>query len=552
MEGFDLFDEPVPEQHFEIVLRKLTKRYRKLNIENKILFDNSFKCKNTIATHYRYLVRISSEFFELSRYKLFLFNFVPKFSALIRNAYYTIMDKFFTIYKYPENINMILSESKNVGEQLLELEEFYDTSTKLIEQKYEQSITCKECILDFYFIPKKTVDDIVHIELGESIKYIKKVFTHPLNNEYNEIIFEEMQKGKKICFSDIIINDLLFNYIDLPKIYLRSEAAFQVNQKYVNLCCSIEDIDEIIEFFKTKMPKLSTRETFNANLFSEKRYIIDDYIDHKEITFYFLTVYNLPFHEILKNLDKYTDLQQNASRVFYYGEQFHFVAHRNVFNRHLHPNEKRFEYMKVNTEINAYYTTNNSETYLEHTYDECEIYCSICHENLISIEKETLYKTKCGHVYHYECILKWVEYLGGERIVESKSLCPECRIPLMLGQPLFPFPITQCDFVNFTYYSCVRCQNIYSHSTTTACSTEEVIDSQEKVCSRCSIPRIGKIFHCPRCDLQLEHANGCNQFTCCRFGTDGCSGASCTHGSTDVVKFCGYRWVIKNEFMGTM
>lgn len=39
-----------------------------------------------------------------------------------------------------------------------------------------------------------------------------------------------------------------------------------------------------------------------------------------------------------------------------------------------------------------------------------DIECSICRDNFKSTENNgTVFATKCGHIFHHQCILQWME-----------------------------------------------------------------------------------------------------------------------------------------------
>ncbi|CAI6360450.1 unnamed protein product [Macrosiphum euphorbiae] len=48
--------------------------------------------------------------------------------------------------------------------------------------------------------------------------------------------------------------------------------------------------------------------------------------------------------------------------------------------------------------------------------------CSICNETFVGIHHDTTYTTQCGHVFHHECLKKW--------LTRSKT-CPHCRSPVL-------------------------------------------------------------------------------------------------------------------------
>lgn len=47
--------------------------------------------------------------------------------------------------------------------------------------------------------------------------------------------------------------------------------------------------------------------------------------------------------------------------------------------------------------------------------------CAICYESLKGSNEDKIYKTPCTHIFHAECLKKWVR---------SKLECPLCRAKL--------------------------------------------------------------------------------------------------------------------------
>ena len=49
-----------------------------------------------------------------------------------------------------------------------------------------------------------------------------------------------------------------------------------------------------------------------------------------------------------------------------------------------------------------------------------ETTCSICGEDLLCAGDCELAQLRCGHIYHEECVLKWIKYA-------ERRTCPVCR-----------------------------------------------------------------------------------------------------------------------------
>nr|CAD2174379.1 unnamed protein product [Meloidogyne enterolobii] len=64
--------------------------------------------------------------------------------------------------------------------------------------------------------------------------------------------------------------------------------------------------------------------------------------------------------------------------------------------------------------------------------------CNICHVNLIEEDQKILQKTDCNHIFHKECLQKWLKkksgkgwwgFFGGTCLVEGG--CPTCRATVL-------------------------------------------------------------------------------------------------------------------------
>ena len=56
--------------------------------------------------------------------------------------------------------------------------------------------------------------------------------------------------------------------------------------------------------------------------------------------------------------------------------------------------------------------------------------CPICWDDMI--DKKHIHTTKCGHIFHYKCILKWISHKDchfikpGDNGIRNTT-CPNCR-----------------------------------------------------------------------------------------------------------------------------
>jgi len=59
--------------------------------------------------------------------------------------------------------------------------------------------------------------------------------------------------------------------------------------------------------------------------------------------------------------------------------------------------------------------------------DEKDGLCPICYSELYKELPRTLMKTKCGHSFHMECLIKWALTKANDNIYEGNIICPMCR-----------------------------------------------------------------------------------------------------------------------------
>ena len=57
-------------------------------------------------------------------------------------------------------------------------------------------------------------------------------------------------------------------------------------------------------------------------------------------------------------------------------------------------------------------------------------HCPICWNDMV--DKKNIYTTKCGHIFHYKCILKWASHKDTHFIHPDdngmrQTTCPNCR-----------------------------------------------------------------------------------------------------------------------------
>jgi hypothetical protein len=166
--------------------------------------------------------------------------------------------------------------------------------------------------------------------------------------------------------------------------------------------------------------------------------------------------------------------------------------------------------------------------------------CCICNDSTLELHS-------CGAPFHQECLKKWATHMPGEIIFLNKIQCPNCKEFLDLtsftvvgeGKIFTKEEIEALD-VKFYHKRCKTCLLVF------ACGGKECEANIAQMPDRCSSCE-SKIFQCPKCGIELEHAGGCNAFACCLKGWHGCSGSSCDHGSTEFTKFCGHRWCIEDS-----
>lgn len=162
------------------------------------------------------------------------------------------------------------------------------------------------------------------------------------------------------------------------------------------------------------------------------------------------------------------------------------------------------------------------------------------------------YTHSCGVQFHKTCISVAVTQPFGAIITANRNLCPNCRQELDLkdltsnrkGKILSTSVIEALNPKEY-HKICKPCKKIFVAGVRGAC--DDNIELLSDMCSNC----VNKTFECPGCGMALEHNGGCRQFSCCKYGADGCNerGEKCDHGSTDFARFCGKKWTLDEIFI---
>lgn len=181
--------------------------------------------------------------------------------------------------------------------------------------------------------------------------------------------------------------------------------------------------------------------------------------------------------------------------------------------------------------------------------------CLICKQPLNILTQGICNLSSCSNKHvpiHTDCMITWISYKPGERIVKAKSQCPVCKVgPIVSGGTLKLNPvdvsgISDADLQSKIYLKCKKCSKLFisQHSRRGGgCSItgEERITTFELECDDCTFYQIVK---CIGCGNLIERIAGCDIMTCCIRGTAGCLKEKCPdkHGSNGFVTFCGTSW----------
>lgn len=344
--------------------------------------------------------------------------------------------------------------------------------------------------------------------------------------------------------------------------------------KDIDLSCSIDDREEVIR----ALGKISYNFTECTVVYGIEYKLYEGYNDiiRKKIQ---LSVINKPYREMFLNFNKMIDICQTGTIIFSHNDKLCIKGTSSMASTTFDLNLDYFNKV-IDTKhgiINLHKTHMRCDKYITRGFQIRQFgninldrnLCSICC-NSGSYAFEQLYKTRCGHIFHLSCINAWINYNPGERIIIAKSSCPDCRERFRghfehdhTGENLNYVDISRYDFTTQIPIKCVSCSLIFiSDDQPGGCAVDDA--HLVVTCHHCldamGIGRgiVGSQFECPNCSMVLEHAGGCAEFTCCRYGNDYCQGGYCDvrttdddpierarHGSTNSVRFCGHRWTIR-------
>jgi hypothetical protein len=251
---------------------------------------------------------------------------------------------------------------------------------------------------------------------------------------------------------------------------------------------------------------------------------------------------SISFNRIILNLQHYFDLDKSASRIYYNRDKdvIELAVPANIDMDPLSLNMYwNYEFIINQSQSCAKGHKYASRGFKVEGYGDGNPECIICH----SFRVEILFDTRCcSNKYHKSCMSKWTKCDQGEELTENKCKCPVCRTFIVhLSYPL----LYAIDFKKWAIIKCAICETLFPHERVSIPCYED--NTNPLICVECSLtfnPDIiipGERFKCPNCLNVSEFRGGCQQLTCCIYGTDKCRDG-CTHGG-----LCGHKWEYKKE-----
>ena len=179
--------------------------------------------------------------------------------------------------------------------------------------------------------------------------------------------------------------------------------------------------------------------------------------------------------------------------------------------------------------------------------------CAICGESQCDITLRS-----CQHTFHAKCLLEWSFFKCGDFVDQTRGRCPCCRqteIPELISGDTptgwshvhalvsSNVELYMPNIEHMEYRVCIHpeCAEIFEAGPR---SCSETRDTFPQECDYCITMTS---VHCPSCGLELEHAGGCLDFSCCVYGYDTCmrnrdTQGHCDHGHSYFTRFCGHIW----------
>ena len=159
--------------------------------------------------------------------------------------------------------------------------------------------------------------------------------------------------------------------------------------------------------------------------------------------------------------------------------------------------------------------------------------CPCC---MNSFDKYGMNLLPCEHMVCKQCLENIAKYKAGDTVVEWKHLCPICRYNINPAIDQFTSQIKN---------TIMNPESVYKFCAIVSCTILFEAGSKECATDPASLPihcpkhQIKNQFECPNCKQQIEYMGGCDNFTCCIYGTDKCKKEKCDHGG-----LCGFKWKI--------